>query len=400
MLRLFAELEFISNILALSLRPNHSHSEPNPMRGHLNWDKFVPLASYHGVGGLVFYWLKRLGLESTLPTAVYKDLFGIHESYSIMWEDYDEVIKKILGRFHEDKIDVILLKGAQLAHGDYPHVFLRPMGDIDLLVNRSDQSRVIKLMLEMGFNLYEPGDSCNRFFIRGIAKGKETNTHKPIFIEVHSNFQAPIRLDKSFGVDMDEFWSGTHMKSIWNGTQVKSIAGFPFLQLSPTYNVIHLCTHFGEHHFSRLIWAYDIALLIQRHGGEIDWETLRDLCPRMKIRSPLYHSLSLCQELFRIPIPEEVLKSLSPSWWKKKILHSLIRRNILFPEKSRSGLLTRFLIKICCIDNVLEAALWFLFPTREWMKKQYSLQGTRGVYPYYLLHPILYLINAIRAPLR
>jgi hypothetical protein len=394
------ELQFMSNILGLSLKPNHSHIEPNPMLDYLNWDKFIPLVSYHGIGGLLLYWLRRLGFESNLPTDVHKNICGIYESFSKTWEDYHKIIKKILRRFYESKIDVILLKGAQLAFTDYPHFSLRPMGDIDLFVNRSDQLRVIKLMLEMGFNLYEQGDSCNRFFIRGVVKGKERTTHKPIFIEVHSNFQAPIRLNKSFGVDMDEFWNGTQMKSIWNGTQMKSIAGLPFLQLLPTYNVIYLCTHFGEHHFSRLIWAYDIALLIHRHGEEIDWETLKDLCPRMKIRSPLHHSFSLCQELFGISVPERVLRNLSPPWWRKKMSHYLVRRDILFPQKSRSNRLSRFLIKMLCIDNWLEAAVWFLFPTREWMKKQYSLQKQRWIYSYYILHPILYLVNAIRAPLR
>jgi hypothetical protein len=400
--RVSPELQFIFTILGSSLKPSHAPAEadPLPSLGRIEWKGFVPLIAYHGVGGLLLYWLRRLGLENNLPTSVYKDLYGIYESFSNIWEDYHQIIKKILGRFNESKIDVILLKGAQLAYTDYPHVFLRPMGDIDLFVNRPDRSRVIKLLLEMGFNLYEPGDSCNRFFIRGGFKGKEGNTHKPVFIEVHSNFQAPIRLNKSFGVDMDEFWNGTQMKSIWNGTQMKSIAGFPFLQLSPTYNVIYLCTHFGEHHFSRLIWAYDIALLIHRHGEEIDWETVKDLCPRMRIRRVLYFSFDLCRELFQIPVPEGVLRSLSPPWWRKRIGHYLVKRNILFPEKSRPGRLSRFLIKMLCIDNWFEAAVWFLFPSRKWMKKQYSLRGICWTYSYYVLHPILYLINAIRSPLR
>ncbi|MFX0201604.1 MAG: hypothetical protein ACFFCW_36270, partial [Candidatus Hodarchaeota archaeon] len=140
--------------------------------------------------------------------------------------------------------------------------------------------------------------------------------------------------------------------------------------------------------------------LIHRHGEEIDWETLKDLCPRMKIRSPLYHSFSLCQKLFQIPIPDGVLKNLSQSRWRKRIGYYLVRKNILFPGKSRSSLLSRFLIKMLCIDNWFEAALWFLLPTREWMKKQYSLQSSYWIYSYYILHPILYLINAIRAPLK
>ena len=52
------------------------------------------------------------------------------------------------------------------------------------------------------------------------------------------------------------------------------------------------------------------------------------------------------------------------------------------------------------IDSWVEAMLWFLFPTREWIKQQYSVQGTHEIYSYYVLHPILYMIKAIRTPMR
>jgi len=294
-------------------------------------------------------------------------------------------------RFYESEIEVILLKGAQLGHIDYPHFSLRPMEDIDLLVKRSNQLAIIKLMLEMGFNLYETCEICDKFFIRGTSKKGKEKTHKPIFLEVHFNLEVPIRLNKSFSIDMDEFW---------NSTQMKSIDGFPFLQLCPTYNLIYLCNHFGGHHFNRLIWAYDLALLIHRHGEEIDWGRLEDLCGKTKVRSPVSHSLSLCQELFQVPIPEGILKNLSPFCWRRKIGRYLIRRNLLFPEQSKVSRFSRFLIKVLSIDSWLEAMVWFFVPTREWMKQQYSVQGTHEIYPYYLFHPILYLIKAIRAPIR
>ena len=387
-MRLSPELQFISNVLRSSLKPNHSHIEVNspPLWDHISWDEFIRLATYHGVGGLLFYWLKKLKLESSLPRDVYRGLHDIYESLLNIAEDHQEVLKRILMRFNDSGIELILLKGAQLGHIDYPHFSLRPMGDIDLLVKGSNQLRIIKVMLEMGFNLYKTSQTCDKFFIRGISKRGKKKRDKPIFIEVHSNLQVPIRLNKSFSIDMDEFW---------NGTQMKSIAGFPFRQLCPTYNLIYLCSHLGEHHFSRLIWAYDIALLIHRHREEIDWGKLGDLCGRMKIRSPLYHSLSFCQEFFQIPIPEEVLKGLSPSWGRRKIGKSLIRRNLLFPEKSRVSRLSKFLIKAFSIDSWVEAMLWFLFPTREWMEQQYSPRSTAETYAYYFLHPILHLMKGL-----
>ncbi|NIO21986.1 MAG: hypothetical protein GTN76_14965, partial [Candidatus Aenigmarchaeota archaeon] len=121
---------------------------------------------------------------------------------------------------------------------------------------------------------------------------------------------------------------------------------------------MYLCTHFAEHHFSRLIWAYDIALLIHRHGEGIDWGKLEDLCKRMKVRSPLYYSLSLCRELFQVPIPKKVLRNLSPSWWKRRIGHFLITGNLLFPEQSRVNRFKQILIKIFLVNSWMEAILW------------------------------------------
>jgi hypothetical protein len=246
-------------------------------------------------------------------------------------------------------------------------------------------------MLEMEFNLYHTGGTCDKFFMTQTLNRRKKKTQKPIFVEVHSNLQVPIRLNKSFNVDMDEFW---------NGTQKEYFDGFPFRQLHPTYNLIYLCTHLGEHHFSRLIWGYDLALLIHRHGEEIDWGKLEDLCRRMKIRNTLYHSLSLCRELFQIPMAEKVLKNLTPSWWRRKVGHFLINRNLKMSKQTRTSRFSRFLIKALSIDSWMEAMLWFFFPTREWMEREYSLENSGEIYPYYLLHPILYLIKAMRAPMR
>jgi hypothetical protein len=391
MIRLSPEMQFISNILGSSLKPNDSHIELSHILGNIDWDEFIPLAARHGVDGLLFYWTNKLKLESSLPRNVYRSLRGIYESKLHSSEDYRKIIKKILMRCYESEIEIVLLKGAQLSHTDYPHFFLRPMGDIDLLIKGSNKLRIISLMLEMGFNLYHTGETCDKFFIRGISRREKENTHKPIFVEVHSNLHVPIRLNKSFSVDMAEFW---------NGTLMEYFNGFPFRQLDPTYNLIYLCTHLGEHHFSRLIWSYDIALLIHRHGERIDWERLEDHCRRMKVRSPIYHSLSLCQELFGISIPEKILKNLAPSWWRRKVGHFLIKRNLTMCKQTRTSRFSRFLIKVLSIDSWMEAMLWFLFPTKEWMEQQYSPKNTTEIYAYYLLHPILHLIKAMRPSMR
>ena len=386
------EEQFISRVLSLSLKPRDRHSEERIWpRDGINRDGFIPLVAQHGLGGLLFYWLRELKLERTLPGGVSKGLEDLHRSSTSIWGTHRQILKRILMRFYEREVEVILLKGAQLAHSDYPDFCLRPIGDIDLLVRSSNRLKVIRLMLEMGFTLYETNQPYDKFFTRWIPKRPEKTLPKPIFVEVHSNLRAPIRLNRSFSIDMDEFW---------NDTQEGSIFGFPFLQLCPTHNLIYLGAHLGHHHFSRLIWAYDIALLVHRHRTEIDWKRLEYICGSVRIKNSLYYSLSLCQEFFGVPVPQRVLKGLSPSWGRRGMGQFLIRRHLRGLEKSRVNRLNQFLIKTILIDSWMEAILWFLFPTREWIKREYSLQNTHEIYPYYLLHPILYLIKAIRTPMR
>ncbi|UCD72021.1 MAG: nucleotidyltransferase family protein, partial [Syntrophobacterales bacterium] len=282
-MRLSPEEQFISHVLSLSLKPRDPHSEERIWpRDGINRDEFIRLVARHGLGGLLFYWLRELKLENTLPLDVYEGLGDIYESLRSLWQNHREILKGILMRFYEREVEVILLKGAQLAHSDYPDFCLRPIGDIDLLVRSSNRVKVIRLMLEMGFTLYETNQTCDKFFIRRVPKRPKKTLPKPIFVEVHSNLRAPIRLNRSFSIDMDEFW---------NGTQEGSIFGFPFLQLCPTHNLIYLGAHLSHHYFSRLIWTYDIALLVHRHREEIDWRRLENICGNMRIRNSLYHSL-------------------------------------------------------------------------------------------------------------
>lgn len=387
------ELHVISKILGVSLDPTCSLCKGDDVSrlGTIDWNRFVSLVHHHRVGGLLSHWIKELELESSLPRRVWRALCDISDSIAAAWDDHRDILKGILMKCNESGIEVILLKGGQLGHTDYPHFSLRPIEDIDILVRKSDRSETIKLMLERGLNLYGTNQTCDKFFMSRSSRDRKERVRKPVFFEVHSNLQTPIRLNRAFNIDMDE---------LWKGVQEKDIDGFPFLQLSPLDNLLYLGAHFGHHDFSRLIWGYDIALLIRRHGGEIDWEKLDDICRSMSIRGSLYYSLRLCQQLFPLPMRKKVLKNLSPSWWRGKVGHFLISKGLLSPEPSRNNRFIRTLIRLFLIDSWPKAILWFLFPQKEWLKKRYALERTGEIYTYYLIHPIIHVIRGILASWR
>ena len=190
------ELKVISNILSLSFTPKCSpcvedvFSQPD----EIDWNRFLSLVHYHRVGALLPYWIRKLGLEGSLPRRVWRGVCDISESISAAWDSHRENLKGILMQFNERGIAVILLKGAQLGHIDYPHFSLRPIEDIDLLVRESDRSETIELMLERGFSLYGTNQTCDKFFMSCCSKEWKEEVRKPVFFELHSNLQSNVVL--------------------------------------------------------------------------------------------------------------------------------------------------------------------------------------------------------------
>ena len=104
------------------------------------WQEVATLASLHSVAPLLYYRLKQHTLAIPDDVAIlFKDAYLNNIARNVRL--YAE-LTRILQCFQDANIPVVVLKGAHLAEVIYGNIGLRPMGDVDLLVQKDDLKKV------------------------------------------------------------------------------------------------------------------------------------------------------------------------------------------------------------------------------------------------------------------
>jgi hypothetical protein len=105
-------------------------------------------------------------------------------------------LAQVLKALEQANIPVIVLKGAHLTASVYSHMAVRTMGDIDLLVGRSDLEKSVSRLGDLGY--------FARTKVTDVATWCETHRHWPRMfqpppapgIEIHWALTAPSQFSK------------------------------------------------------------------------------------------------------------------------------------------------------------------------------------------------------------
>jgi hypothetical protein len=208
-------------------------------------------------------------------------------------------LEGVLRALDEHKIPVIVLKGSALAETVYASGALRPMGDIDLLVQTDHVSRAEDTLVYLGYRLPVGTRDAPR----------ERNYHvrytidRGIPVEIHWGLEepwTPVRVD---------------LEGIWRRASPATIATCPALIMAPDDLVLYLCLHTAYHHKLEhsLQGLCDISLTIRSSKQSFDWRVVEQRAHDWKISKYAYLALRLTRELLDAPIPDSVLSALEPS---------------------------------------------------------------------------------------
>ena len=117
----------------------------------VDWGRFITLARQQGV----LHWLgNKQSLTTLLPALV---LDAARSERTVTAERnllLSAELVRLLGRFREAGVDVLVFKGVIAAIQFYGDLAERPSGDLDLLVRMRDFTRAAEILIEAG---YEPG---------------------------------------------------------------------------------------------------------------------------------------------------------------------------------------------------------------------------------------------------
>ena len=147
------EEQLLLSCARTKLSKNNQDKIRKLVNNSLDWDYLLQMGKAHGLAPLLYYHLHRIDHEHQIPQAIINQLHNIY--YSNLARNlllYNES-SRILKSFKEKEIPVVALKGIVLAEFVYKNVALRPMADVDLLVQKSNLSEITKTLFKLGFEI-------------------------------------------------------------------------------------------------------------------------------------------------------------------------------------------------------------------------------------------------------
>jgi len=285
-------LGFVGGVPPLSLS-----GTPWPAR---NWQDLVEKATAWGVAPLLYSFLRDTPVSASIPPdglrllkSTY--LFTAHANANLYRH-----LQCLLDAFSHHDIPAIVLKGAALAELVYPNKGLRPMGDLDLLLNRHDLDRAELVVRELG---YFP-NSCY------ASPEWYRQSHHHLIPYVPADFSLSIELHQH--IVPRAMWSSIPVADLWARARSAQVASRDTLVLSPEDQLLHTSLHVSscDHFLGMLRSLYDIAFVVRTYAPDLNWSELNRRARLYGIEKNLYYVLWAAQSFVGAQIPATALVSL------------------------------------------------------------------------------------------
>ncbi|MFL5320840.1 MAG: nucleotidyltransferase family protein [Myxococcaceae bacterium] len=268
-------------------------------------DALVHAATVHGLAGVVTHELSSKGID--LPESARKRLLSEARSLAGQALKTKMLLARTLKAFAEAGVRPVVLKGYALGARTYPDPLLRPTSDVDVLVRSDELALCEAALLKLGL---QPQAEEQRTYAR------EHHHHLSYsgpagLVELH------FRPIAGFGASIE--WEDLQAP-LWN-----DLEGSPLSYLAPEDELTYLGVHAAQHAFARVSWLYDLRRFVGAHP-ELDWEKVVALASRTGFAVPLWSALTSAERCFDAEIPPHVLRELSPSLPRARVL------GVLFSE--------------------------------------------------------------------
>jgi hypothetical protein len=243
----------------------------------------------------LLYWsLAQQGLDDPLMSK----LKGI---YRMAWSNNQWLISRVLPTLrtlHEQRIPMMLLKGAALntLYGEQRGI--RLIGDVDVLIPDGDAQRAVGIVAALGWSPKDSPPAATADYI-SVSKGLGL---------VHPD-----------GGGLDLHWHlfpedlvTAHEEPVWHHAAHAPTGDVPTLAPSPTELLLHVCVHgwaWCPHPPFR--WVADAMTILRVSESELDWARLiADARRRRRLVPRLEAALTYLRERFGAEMPARVLMDL------------------------------------------------------------------------------------------
>lgn len=242
-------------------------------------EKFLSEVDFHGIGPLLVYKMESLLHPTRISEHVSDALQAMARHQFIEDTLVEAELIRVVHFLDKAGVRTLVMKGSALSTSIYPRLGLRPRGDTDILIPASENIQVVKTMWQLGYLLspVTSGDAVNSARIFSKAGPPRSTFVFDVHVEL-SSYKHRFSDEMQF----EKLWAS----SIEIGSSaVRTISRHDALLLACFHRAVHF-SHTGE----RLIWLYDVHLLIQSmETAEIDFVV--SSAERLHIRSLLLDAL-------------------------------------------------------------------------------------------------------------
>ena len=332
-----------------------------------DWEKLIQKAKQRRVAAILFYNLSQNGEISLIPKEV---KFDLRKNYLAVLAKNMNIYKelaKLLRRLNDEKIPVIVLKGAALAELVYENIALRPMLDVDLIAKSSDIKRINQIFLELNWQNQEYLSQSG--FHEEYSKHASYSNGK-VLVEIHPRiYEFP---------KLDPWLNAISAKICSNDTYILGKEDF----------LLYLCLHLEEHYRTgfevNLIWYIDIAKFLEHYQEDINWDYLIKKSKELKADGIIRSILHEISQNFNGSISDHILNQFGANQSNLDIEN--VFSPISNPIKYFNALMSEISgPKNATIKNRAFIIFRNIFPYKAYMVRKYDIKNQKFFYLYYFV---------------
>jgi hypothetical protein len=241
----------------------------------VKWDRLLDAAAAHGVLAVLTPYLCDLGL----PGAVREEI----ERRAVIQQLWNRQVRGSLEHaacaLAQRGVKPCVLKGPVLGERLYPTAAARPSMDVDLLVQPGDIDFAVQALREAGYDGDSDADAS--YLLRHGHHLHFTRAAMPA-VELHFHAYA------GFGAVLPA------AALIDRAVEHRLTDDVAVLVPSAEDEFVYLAVHAAGHSFIRLVWLYDLKLLLRRQAA-LDWTRITSVSQTSSVTHAVAYTIRLLE---------------------------------------------------------------------------------------------------------
>ncbi|MFH1459657.1 MAG: nucleotidyltransferase family protein [Candidatus Omnitrophota bacterium] len=318
---------------------------------------FLTKIHQNGISGVIFYNLKNKKLLPVLPETIVSELKTDYLNNSGRALFIEKSLTQLINQLNQENIDVLLIRGIDFMVNLYPEPGMRAMSDIDIVIKSEDLLQVADVFKRLGY----------------------ANPQGYLYLFSRDNLHYDIHLDWA------GFWRiasrnvniGIKNKSVWQRAKCFSRELTHIRTLDDCDSILACCAHLQEHSYKRIIWFYDLALLLNKEN--FNWNQLMERSEEFNLKKTLFFVLKYLQKFNFILVPDPITEELD-----KLKLNFFEQKSLKMLQANKKELLSGELLQLFSLPSFSQR-LKSIYETIFIREKDFSQAGKKITFLDYIL---------------